>query len=104
MRGDVYRLRRDKTATGPEQGGPRFAVEVQSDLIHLSMLIVAPTSTRAQPATFRPSVDLLGTTTRILVDQLRAVDLSRLGDQVGRLDTGELAELDRAVRLMLGVL
>jgi mRNA interferase MazF len=73
-------------------------------MIHLSTLIVAPTSTSAQPAIFRPSVEMNGTATRILVDQMRAVDASRLGDFAGRLAPDELGELDQAVRLVLGVL
>ncbi len=41
---------------------------------------------------------------RVLVDQMRAVDGSRLGGLAGRLDTEKADELDRAVRMMLGVL
>jgi mRNA interferase MazF len=104
VRGDLYRLRADKAAAGHEQRGNRYAVAVQSDGIRLSTLIVAPTSTSAQPAIFRPEIDMDGVRTRILVDQMRAVDASRLGDFAGRLDTGEAGELDRAIRLMLGVL
>lgn len=44
-----------------------------------------------------------GVRTRVLVDQLRAVDASKLGDFAGRLDTAEITEVDRAVRLLLGV-
>jgi mRNA interferase MazF len=77
---------------------------VQSDGIRLSTLIVAPTSTSAQPAIFRPEIEMDGVRTRVAVDQLRAADASRLGDFAGRLDSEETAELDRAVRLMLGVL
>jgi mRNA interferase MazF len=77
---------------------------VQSDGIRLSTLIVAPTSTSAQPAIFRPEIEMDGVRTRVLVDQMRVVDASRLGDFAGRLDGEETAELDRAVRLMLGVL
>jgi mRNA-degrading endonuclease toxin of MazEF toxin-antitoxin module len=40
----------------------------------------------------------------VLVDQMRAVDSGRLGDFAGRLDSSEIGEVDRAVRLMLGVL
>jgi mRNA interferase MazF len=104
VRGDLYRLRSDKTAGGHEQRGPRYAVAVQSDGIRLSTLIVAPTSTTAQPAIFRPEIEMDGTRTRVLVDQMRAVDAGRLGDFAGRLDIVEVGELDRAVRLMLGVL
>ena len=104
MRGDLYRLRPAKDAGGHEQRGPRYAVAIQSDRIQLSTLIVAPTSTSAQPAIFRPEIDMDGTRTRVLVDQLRAVDATRLGDSAGRLDAAEAAEIDRAVRLILGVL
>lgn len=104
MRGDLYRLRSAKDATRHEQRGPRYAVAIQSDGILLSTLIVAPTSTSAQPAIFRPEIDVDGTRTHVLVDQMRAVDVSRLGDFAGRLDAAETGEVDRAVRLVLGVL
>ena len=104
MRGDLYRLRATKDAAGREQRGPRYAVAIQSDQILLSTLIVAPTSTSAQPAIFRPEIEMDGSRTRVLVDQMRAVDTSRLGDFAGRLDSIETGEIDRAVRLMLGTL
>jgi mRNA interferase MazF len=104
VRGDLYRLRSGRDTTGHEQRGPRYAVAIQSDGILLSTLIVAPTSTSAQPAIFRPEIEMDGTRTRVLVDQMRAVDAARLGDVAGRLDAAEAAEVDRAVRLMLGVL
>ena len=100
----MYRLRADKNATGYEQRGHRYAVAVQSDRFRLSTLIVAPTSTSAQPAIFRPEVEMDGVRTLVLVDQTRAVDTSCLGDFAGRLDVGEADELDRAVAIMLGVL
>jgi mRNA interferase MazF len=104
VRGDLYRLRSDKHAAGYEQRGPRYAVAIQSDGILLSTLIVAPTSTSAQAAVFRPEIEKDGTRTRVLVDQMRAVDASRLGDFAGRLDATETGEVDRAVCLVLGVL
>lgn len=104
MRGDLYRLRPSQDTTGHEQRGPRYAVAVQSDAILLSTLIVAPTSTSAQPAIFRPEIDLDGTRTLVLVDQMRAVDASRLGDFAGRLDAAETGEVGRAIKLILGIL
>jgi mRNA interferase MazF len=104
VRGDVYRLRAAKTARGHEQKGVRYAIELQGP-ISLSTVIVAPTSTRAAPAVFRPEIDLDGMTTRVLVDQMAAVDGTlRLGDMVGRLSAGEMAEVDLAMRLLLGLL
>ncbi|WP_052395905.1 type II toxin-antitoxin system PemK/MazF family toxin [Kutzneria sp. 744] len=73
--------------------------------INLSTLIVAPTSTSAGPAIFRPEIEMDGTRTRVLVDQLGAVDRElRLGDMAGRLDPEEMDDVDRAVRRMLGLL
>ena len=104
MRGDVYRLRGAKQARGHEQRGVRYAVELQGP-ITLSTVIVAPTSTRAAPAVFRPEIEMNGTTTRVLVDQMAAVDGTlRLGDMVGRLSAQEMAEVDLAVRLLLELL
>ena len=104
MRGDLFRLRSGKDSAGHEQRGPRYAVAIQSDGILLSTLIVAPTSTSAQAAIFRPEIEMDGTRTRVLVDQMRAVDASRLGEFAGRLGAMQTGEVDRAVRLMLGVL
>ena len=104
MRSDLFRLRPGKDSAEHEQRGPRYAVAIQSDGILLSTLIVAPTSTSAQAAIFRPEIEMDGTRTRVLVDQMRAVDAGRLGDFAGRLDAAETGEVDRAVRLILGVL
>ena len=104
MRGDLYRLGPAKDAVGHEQRGPRYAVAIQSDAILLSTLIVAPTSTSAQPAIFRPEIEMDGSRTLVLLDQMRTVDASRLGDFAGRLDAAETGEVDRAVKLILGTL
>ena len=103
MRGDVFRLRA-KDAEGHEQRGARYAVEVQSDRIRLSTLLVAPTSTSARPSVLRPRVTMDGVTTYVLVEQTRAVDpQTRLGDFAGRLDHDEMAAVDDALRLVLGL-
>ncbi|WP_304451688.1 type II toxin-antitoxin system PemK/MazF family toxin [Nocardiopsis sp. YSL2] len=90
---------------GHEQRGPRYCVELQGPF-NLSTVVVAPTSTSAGPALFRPEIKLAdGTTTRVLVDQMRSVDRQiRLGDFAGRLEPGELDEVDHACRLVLGLL
>ena len=71
-RGEIFRIR--------EQRGPRYGVIVQADeLLGLSTVVIAPTSRSAAAATFRPEVQIAGEPTRILVEQLRAVDLERPG-------------------------
>lgn len=104
MRGDVYRLRAPRDARGHEQQGARYAVVVQSDdLDLLSTWMVAPTSTSARPATFRPRIEIAGLPTRILVEQTSAVDPSRLGERVAHLGFGELRAVDAALRLVLAL-
>ncbi|MGB6164360.1 MAG: type II toxin-antitoxin system PemK/MazF family toxin [Pseudonocardiaceae bacterium] len=103
MRGDVHRLRASREARGHEQQGARLAVVVQSDLLPLSTWLVAPTSTAARPASFRPEIEVAGRMTRVLVEQTTAVDPQRLGDRVGRLALHEMTELDAALRTVLGL-
>jgi len=103
VRGDIHRLRAPRDARGHEQNGARYAVVVQSDLLPLSTWLVAPTSTSARPASFRPEIELNGQLTRVLVEQTVAVDPSRLGDAVGRLALHELHEVDHALRVVLGL-
>lgn len=102
-RGDVYRFRPVK-GSGRQQQGARFGVVVQSDaLLPRSVVIVAPTSTSARPASFRPEIDIDGVRTRVLVEQLGAVDVDRLGTKAGHLDAEELWSVDEALATMLAL-
>jgi len=103
VRGDVHRLRTSRDARGHEQSGQRYAVVVQSDDLPLSTLLVAPTSTAARAATFRPEIELGGRVTRVLAEQAAAVDPSRLGERVGHLTFDELRRVDAALRLVLSL-
>jgi mRNA interferase MazF len=101
VRGEVFRLRAPREAQGHEQAGPRYAVVVQSDALPLSTWLVAPTSTAASPATFRPEVRIAGRATRVLAEQTAAVDPTRLGDSAGYLTFEELRQVEAALRLVL---
>jgi mRNA interferase MazF len=104
QRGEVYRLRAPRDRRGHEQGGQRYGVVVQADeLLNLSTVIVAPTSIRALPASFRPEVQIDGRVTRVLVEQLGSVDPSRLGEPSGMLSFDELRAIDRALAVVLGM-
>lgn len=103
MRGEVFRLRAPRESRGQEQSGARYAVVVQSDLLPLSTLLVAPTSTSARPASFRPEVVVAGRPTRVLTEQTAAVDPSRLGDRAGRLTLEEMQQVDAALRIVLSI-
>lgn len=96
-RGDVFRLRLGRRQ-GHEQSGVRYGVIVQSDaLMRLSTVLIAPTSTSARAASFRPEITIEGTTTRILIEQTGAVDVTRLGEYHGRLTTEEQWGVDLAL-------
>ena len=100
-RGDVYRVRLP-VRRGHEQRGARYGVIVQADaLTGLSTVLIAPTSRRAAPATFRPEVRVGEEVTRVLVEQLRVVDLQRLDAVVGRLTAQEQRAVDEALELVL---
>lgn len=104
MRGDVYRLKAPRDARGHEQSGERWGVVVQSDDLPLSTWLVAPTSTGRRAASFRPEIEIDGTTTRVLAEHLAAVDPeTRLGAYVGRISGAELSALDAALLVVLGL-
>jgi mRNA interferase MazF len=100
-RGDVVRLRLGRRQ-GHEQAGVRYGVIVQSDaLLRLSTVLIAPTSTSARPASFRPEINLDGTLTRVLVEQTGAIDATRLGDHHGHLTAEEQWGVDLALETVL---
>jgi mRNA interferase MazF len=104
VRGEIFRLPAPRGARGHEQRGVRYAVVVQADeLIGLSTVLVAPASTGAQPASFRPTIELDGKEARVLTEQTTVVDPQRLGQSTGRLDAAELQAIDNSLALVLGL-
>jgi len=104
VRGEIFRLPSPRGARGHEQRGARFAVIVQADeFLDLSTTLVAPTSTSARQATFRPMIVVDRRETRVLVEQTTVVDPQRLGRSAGRLEPGELQAVDEALSLILGL-
>jgi len=104
QRGEVFRLRAPRAVRGHEQAGAGFGVVLQTDeLLALSTVIIAPTSSHALPASFRPEVAIDGVRTRVLVEQIGAVDPGRLGESRGLLARDELKDVDRALSIVLGL-
>jgi mRNA interferase MazF len=102
-RGEVYRVKLP-AGKGHEQRGRRYGVIVQAEaLLGLSTVLIAPTSRGAAPATFRPEIEIDGQPTRVLVEQLRAVDLERLTKLAGRLSASEQRAVDETLELVLGL-
>lgn len=102
-RGDVYELRLPR-GVGHEQRGRRFGVIVQADaFLSRSVVLIAPTSRSARPATFRPELLIDGETTRVLVEQVGAVDVDHLGDPVGHASAEEIWGIDESLMTVLGL-
>lgn len=103
MRGDVYAVPAPRGARGHEQRGPRLGVVVQSEDLPLSTVVLAPTSRSAPPRVFRPQVLVAGERTCVLVEQLRTVDVGRLGRWVDHLSPDDRRAVDRALELVLAL-
>ena len=83
-RGEIWRVNLDPTL-GSEIRKSRPCVVVSPPEIHDHMrtVIIAPMSTKGRPAPFRIAVTHGGATGLILLDQMRAVDKTRLTERLG---------------------
>jgi len=103
LRGDIHEFRTPR-GVGHEQQGRRYGVIVQAnEFLPRSVVLVAPTSLSARPASFRPEIHLLGEITRVLVEQVGAIDASRLGELVGRVTPEQQWGIDEALLTVLGL-
>ncbi|MFJ5550802.1 type II toxin-antitoxin system PemK/MazF family toxin [Streptomyces sp. NPDC093225] len=104
IRGAVYRVDLGDAKPGHEQRGRRYGLVLSPSGMPWSVATIIPTSTSAQPAQFRPEAEIDGALTRFLVDQIRTIDVTFIhGDPVHYLDHDELAAVERAVALYLGL-
>lgn len=104
IRGAVYRIDLGDAKRGHEQRGRRLGLVLSPSSMAWSVATIIPTSTSAQPAIFRPELEINGQLTRFLVDQLRTIDVNFIhGDPVAYLDRDELAEIEHAVARYLGL-
>jgi mRNA interferase MazF len=103
IRGAVYRIDLGRPR-GHDQGGRRLGLVVSPSDSPLSVAAVIPTSTSAGPSIHRPELEIAGRSTRMLVDQIRSIDVTYVvGDPVDYLTRDQLAEVDLAVAHYLGV-
>lgn len=103
IRGAVYHIDLGR-ARGHEQRGHRMGLVVSPSESPLSVLTVIPTSTSAQPAIHRPELEIAGTLTRVLVDQIRSIDTDYVvGGPVDYLTRDEMSVVELALAHYLGV-
>jgi mRNA interferase MazF len=103
IRGAVYRVDLGRPR-GHEQGGKRLGLVVSPSDSPLSVVSLIPTSTSAGRSIHRPELEIAGRSTRVLVDQVRSIDVDYvIGDPVDYLTRDELAEVENALARYLGV-
>jgi mRNA interferase MazF len=104
IRGAVYRVDLSEAKRGHEQRGKCMGLVLSPSSMPWSVATVIPTSTSAQAAVFRPTLEINGAVTRFLVDQIGSIDTDYIvGDPVQYLERDELAEVEHAVSLYLGL-
>ena len=90
-RGEIWLVNLDPAA-GSEIRKTRPCVVVSPGEMHdhLRTVIVAPMTTKSRPAPFRIGITHGGRKGLILLDQMRAVDKSRLGKKLGAVPANTL--------------
>ncbi len=109
-RGEVYWVNLDPTV-GTEIAKTRPALIVSNDIgnQYSARVIVAPITSRGVDRAYPFEVVVLAgegglaQASKILLDQIRSVDKQRLGRCLGVLPAERVLEVDRAIRLSLGV-
>jgi mRNA interferase MazF len=107
IRGAVYPIDLDlgDTKRGHEQRGRRLGLVISIEQDACSTVTVLPTSTSARPSVFRPEVAIAGRETKILIDQVRTIDVSYVaGDLVDYLSRDDMARVEHSLSRYLGLL
>ena len=102
-RGDVYWVNLDPTI-GTEIKKTRPAVVVSNDACnqHGARIVVVPvTSNVTSLYPGEAQVRIATRDARVLGDQLRSIDKTRLGKRIGRLSREDLTRVDDALRITL---
>lgn len=104
-RAEVYWVNLDPTI-GSESKKTRPGVIVSNDSQNMvgQRVIVAPlTSVIKKVYPFEILVDLQGKQSKVMLDQIRTVDCQRLGEKIGKIRMEETEELDKVLKLVLGL-
>lgn len=105
IRGAVYPVDLGDAKRGHEQRGRRLGLVVSIEQSAWSTVTILPTSTSAQPSIFRPEAVIAGRPTRILVDQIRTIDVSYvLGELVDYLSRDDMAQVEHIVSRYFGLM
>lgn len=109
-RGDLYYADL-RPIIGSEQGGVRPVLIIQNDVgNHFSPTVIAAPITSRRKNRWMPthvflpiSTDGLRNDSIVLLEQVRTIDRSRLGDYIGRLDETAMEAVDTALAISIGI-
>ncbi len=103
-RGDIFWVKLDP-ARGTEIRKTRPAVVVSNDSCnkHGARVIVFPITSNVQSLyPGEAMIEIQGNPARVLGDQMRSLDKSRLGSRIGTLSPAELSAVEEAILITLG--
>lgn len=99
-RGEVWLVRLDPTI-GHELRKTRPCVVVSpDDMSHLPVHVIVPLTSGSLPSRYRPEIHFAGRVGRLLPDQMRSVDRSRMLRRIGALPQAQLTGLLDTLRAM----
>ncbi len=105
IRGAVYPVDLGDAKRGHEQRGRRLGLVISVEQDAWSAVTIIPTSTGAQTSVFRPEVVVAGRATKILIDQVRTIDVSYVaGELVDYLSRDDMAQVEHRMSRYLGLL
>ena len=107
-RGEIYYADL-RPIIGSEQGGVRPVLVLQNDIgnRHSPTTIVAAITSRKTkpplPTHVHICADGLKSHTIVLLEQIRTIDKSRLGEYVGSVNEDDMGQVDRAIIVSFGI-
>ncbi len=105
IRGAVYPVDLGDAKRGHEQRGRRLGLVISIEQNAWSTVTVIPTSTSAQASVFRPEAVIAGRDTKILIDQIRTIDVSYVaGELVDYLSRDDMAHVEHGLSRYFGLL
>ena len=109
IRGQMYYANLDPVI-GSEQGGTRPVLVIQNDVGNCfsPTLIVAPITTRVKKANQPTHIGIpplygLPQSSMVMLEQIKTIDRSRMGNYVGCLDDDMMGDVDEALEVSVGL-
>jgi mRNA interferase MazF len=105
IRGAVYPVDLGDSKRAHEQRGRRLGLVISIEQNAWSVVTIIPTSTSAQASVFRPEVVIAGQHTKILIDQVRTIDVSYVtGELIDYLSQDDMAQVEHSLSRYFGLL